>query len=277
MDGRKVRRKSTEQLKITIDWLLRQNPTLYLHEMQRYVEELIGTRVSSSTISRICRELNYRRKRARLITCQRLEKRVFLHRRVFREHARQLSMNQMVFIDECHFGRKDTTRRYGRAIGGNYAVNTNYNLANKTYSLFAAITRSSVICRRWISLSEEGERADAAMFISFMRELSEHALDSSIFVLDNARIHRTPEVMAFFETIPQMVLFLSPYSPDYNPIEFVFGEVKKALKSYDGASDYLPTMVNELMDNLTEFQLQGYYSHCERVYEVVEEDPLRPD
>lgn len=186
-------------------------------------------------------------------------------------------MNRFVFVDECHFGTPDFSRRNGRAPGGNVAFNTNFNLSRKTYSLFCAMMSTKVPLHRWLSVSEDGQTANTVEFISYMRELSEHVPKCSIIVLDNARIHRSDEAMEFYKTISQRVVFLPPYSPDYNPIEFIFGEVKKALKSYYGDHRYLPDIVDKIVRELTLEQFSAFFGHCSRLYKVEEEEPLRPE
>ena len=51
--------------------------------------------------------------------------------------------------------------------------------------------------------------------------------------MDNASIHHVDSVVACINSIGALVRFLPPYSPDFNPIESVFGEVKQYLQSND--------------------------------------------
>lgn len=55
----------------------------------------------------------------------------------------------------------------------------------------------------------------------------------SIVVLDNASIHHVDAVVACIQNVGALVRFLPPYSPDLNPIECVFGEVKQYLQAND--------------------------------------------
>ena len=61
--------------------------------------------------------------------------------------------------------------------------------------------------------------------------------DRSIVVMDNASIHHVNRVVATIQETGALVRFLSPYSPDLNPIEEVFTKVKSYLKAaYDVTS-----------------------------------------
>ena len=55
----------------------------------------------------------------------------------------------------------------------------------------------------------------------------------SVVVMDNASIHHIHSVVACINSVGALVRFLPPYSPDFNPIESVFGEVKQYLQSND--------------------------------------------
>lgn len=54
-------------------------------------------------------------------------------------------------------------------------------------------------------------------------------------VLDNASIHHIKPVIETIHSIGAIVRFLPPYSPDMNPIENVFGEVKQYLQANGSA------------------------------------------
>lgn len=49
----------------------------------------------------------------------------------------------------------------------------------------------------------------------------------SILILDNARFHKKSDIRRIIEEAGHTVLFLPPYSPDFNPIEQDFATIKK--------------------------------------------------
>ena len=59
--------------------------------------------------------------------------------------------------------------------------------------------------------------------------------DRFVVVMDNASIHHVDRVVATIQQTGAPVRFLPPYSPDLNPIEEVFTEVKSYL-AYDVTS-----------------------------------------
>ena len=49
--------------------------------------------------------------------------------------------------------------------------------------------------------------------------------------MDNLSVHHNSEVLATMERLNFKYIFNAPYSPEFNPIEFVFAKVKRYFKS----------------------------------------------
>ncbi len=60
----------------------------------------------------------------------------------------------------------------------------------------------------------------------------------SVIVLDNCSIHHVPEVIKLLEDAGILVMFLPPYSPDFNPIEETFSSVKYSIPGNRRPSKY---------------------------------------
>jgi len=54
----------------------------------------------------------------------------------------------------------------------------------------------------------------------------------SIIILDNASWHRKKVLTALAEAVGCRVIFLPPYSPDFNPIEQVWANLKIFIRNY---------------------------------------------
>ncbi|POM72023.1 Transposase [Phytophthora palmivora] len=76
----------------------------------------------------------------------------------------------------------------------------------------------------------------------FVDETSKNSLDSSVLLrmnpwplprsivmLDNACIHMYPALEAAIHSVGAVLLFLPPYCPQFNPIEIMFGQLKRWL------------------------------------------------
>lgn len=66
----------------------------------------------------------------------------------------------------------------------------------------------------------------------FVEALLKEAKPGSVIVLDNATFHRKKILKNLAEQAGCSVLFLPPYSPDLNPIEKLWANLKKFLKNH---------------------------------------------
>ena len=56
---------------------------------------------------------------------------------------------------------------------------------------------------------------------------------NSVIVLDNCSVHHVAGAVQSMQQKGSLVQFLPPYSPDYNPIEFLFAKVKSILRAME--------------------------------------------
>jgi hypothetical protein len=88
---------------------------------------------------------------------------------------------------------------------------------------------------------------------------------NSVVVLDNATIHHDARIVDLIEGAGATCLYLSPYSPDYNPIELVFGWVKAHMKRHFHAHPVGAHHVGALMTafaSVGEETMRAYFRHC---------------
>jgi putative transposase len=52
-----------------------------------------------------------------------------------------------------------------------------------------------------------------------------------IVIADNLSSHKTPSARKMIETVGCRLVFLPPYSPDYNPIEAMWAKIKEYLRT----------------------------------------------
>ena len=51
--------------------------------------------------------------------------------------------------------------------------------------------------------------------------------ENHVLIIDNARLHKTPRTRELIQATGAELMFLPPYSPDYNPIEHDFANIKR--------------------------------------------------
>jgi transposase len=127
---------------------------------------------------------------------------------------------ELFFGDEMRYGLISNFRRSWSKVGARTVIDSQQSFENRY--LFSAI---SPISGESFHLSRI-DGFDAAAAHTFLRELKKKHPDTMVvLVWDNAPCHRP---MTHREIPGLIVLFLPPYSPELNPAERFFEELRKA-------------------------------------------------
>jgi transposase len=82
-------------------------------------------------------------------------------------------------------------------------------------------------------------------------------------ILDNLSPHKAPRVRALIERAGCRLLFLPPYSPDFNPIEPAWSKLKALLRGLGArTTEALHAALTPLVDAITTSDARGYFRHC---------------
>ena len=104
-------------------------------------------------------------------------------------------------------------------------------------------------------------------YIQFVRErvlphcnTLANGLERSVLVMDNAKIHHSPEMLEMCAAAGVQVEFLPPYSPDLNPIETSFALLKAYLRRHTDEAQLWASsdMFGEFLDNAVKCQMSIY-------------------
>lgn len=84
-----------------------------------------------------------------------------------------------------------------------------------------------------------------------------------IVVMDNLSVHKSKRVERLIKQAGAELLFLPPYSPDFNPIEEAFSKVKSILRKASSRSkEALLEATGRALDAITYKDIRGFYSDC---------------
>lgn len=206
---------------------LLKEPDLFRYEIITFLYEQSGVEVSPSTISRTLKAMGWSRKTARRVAQQRDDelRDLYLHR------VSQYEANQLVFVDESGCDKKAGQRRMGWAPRGKTPVKINRLNRDKRYQILPAYTVDGILLARVYTGS-----TDAPWFEDFIRQLLHHCgrwpAPRSVLVMDNASWHNKQRLEELCADAGVRLLFLPPYSPDFNPIEEFFSELKAYIKKH---------------------------------------------
>jgi transposase len=84
-----------------------------------------------------------------------------------------------------------------------------------------------------------------------------------IVIMDNLSSHKGPRTRALIEAAGARLLFLPPYSPDFNPIENAFARLKALLrKAAERTIQGLWSAIGRIVDLFTPSECANYFSAC---------------
>lgn len=82
-------------------------------------------------------------------------------------------------------------------------------------------------------------------------------------IMDNLSSHKGPRVREMIEAAGASLLYLPPYSPDFNPIEKAFSKLKALLrKAAERTVEGLWTAIGRLLDAFTPTECANYFAAC---------------
>jgi transposase len=82
-----------------------------------------------------------------------------------------------------------------------------------------------------------------------------------IVIMDNLGSHKGPDIRVAIEAAGASLLYLPPYSPDFNPIENAFAKLKAMLrKAAERTLEGLWAAIGYIMDAFTPTECANYFS-----------------
>jgi transposase len=113
------------------------------------------------------------------------------------------------------------------------------------------------------SLVVEGS-TNAMVFQTYLEDVLLPTLKrGQIIVMDNLSAHKGEKVKALIEAKGCELIYLPPYSPDFNPIEGAFSKLKSYLRAACARSqDTLMEVIGEALSTITASDALGFFEHC---------------
>ena len=101
-----------------------------------------------------------------------------------------------------------------------------------------------------------------AWFLSYVEQVLAPTLASGdVVVMDNLTAHKGVAVREAIEATGARLLFLPPYSPDFNPIENAFSKLKALLRKAAARSiDELWDVIGRSLDAFTPAECANYFA-----------------
>lgn len=176
----------------------------------------------------------------------------------FRERAAHWMVSKLKFLDETG-SQLNMTRLYGRAIPGERVVEAIPSDYGSNYTLIATLSLEGLQAPWVLEGALNGE-----IFKLYVGEVLAPTLKpGDILIMDNLSTHKVAGIAELVEARGARLEYLSPYSPDYNPIERCWSKIKTYLRRAK-ARTYaaLVRAIKKALATIKESDMRAWFIFC---------------
>ncbi|XP_053696572.1 uncharacterized protein LOC128743904 [Sabethes cyaneus] len=243
--------------------LYRNCPILYLYETKERFQRTFHKSISTASISRILHAEGY--------SWKVLERRAIQLRQrdIYRFHSDmsiiKWDIHNLVIFDEVSFDNRGMLRTKGYApLGKRLIFRGEFNRRPRC-SMLSFLGCNGII----ETFSTEGTFTRQKFFDcvrSFVLSgvVKRHPGQYSTLIMDGARIHCHKAIVEYLRSLGINVIFLPAYAPFYNPIDYIFGYLKRHLKKtyVENSSKDMIIYICEALGHFKNFNCSNIFKKC---------------
>lgn len=163
-------------------------------------------------------------------------------RELYLHNLSEFESYHLVYVDESGCDKRIGFRRTGWSPLGVAPVQVSQFHRDERYQILPAYAQDGIVFSRIFRGS-----TDATVFEDFIDQLLRHCgrwpEPKSVLVMDNASFHHSGRIAQMCADAGVKLVYLPPYSPDLNPIEEFFAELKGFIRRNWGYYENDPNQV----------------------------------
>jgi len=172
--------------------------------------------------------------------------------------AGEIAAERLVFVDEMGTNIS-LSPLYSWSRKGERAFGSAPRNWGKNVTLLASITRKGL----GPCLAVEGATTREVFEAYLERALAPTLKPGQIVVMDNLSAHKGERVRELIKQRGCELVYLPPYSPDFNPIEQAFSKVKDLMRRAEARTrEALIEAMGVALSALSARDAQGFFGHC---------------
>ena len=150
------------------------------------------------------------------------------------------------------------TRRYGRTTRGHRLVAAVPHGHWKTTTFVGALRCNGLTAPMVIDGAINGD-----LFLAYVDQVLAPTLKpGDVVIMDNLRVHKIAGVRNAIAAAGATLLFIPPYSPDFNPIELAFSKLKALLRARAiRTAEALWKALGDLCGSFSPAECANYFRH----------------
>jgi transposase len=179
-------------------------------------------------------------------------------RAAFLEAVQSEDFAYFKFVDETSTNLT-YCRRYARAEGGQRAHQATPLHGGPNVTLVAALPPDGLQAAMTVSGAVNGD-----VFAAYLDQVLGPTLrPGDVVVFDNLPAHKVAGLAELVEARGARLLYLPPYSPDFNPIELAFSKLKTGMHTAQARTrDALEAVIQQAAEWITANDAKNWFDHC---------------
>ena len=208
--------------------LISEQPGIFLHEIRDKLFDMFGVALSPGTICKTLHYMGCSHQVIQHIALQRSNE----QRASFMAEIAMYDPQMLIWIDESGCDRRNSTRKRGYSFRGITPKDHRLLVRGTRYSTVPIMSMEGIHDLYITESTMNGEQFILQCLLPLLQPFN-WVNPLSVVVMDNASIHHVAGVEHLITNHGAKLIFLPPYSPDLNPLEEVFSQVKGIMKDND--------------------------------------------
>jgi transposase len=172
--------------------------------------------------------------------------------------VKNINPENLVFLDEMGV-ILGLTRTHGRAQVGLRVYDLKPFYRGAKVSVVGAISLTKVVALMTLNGSMDGQ----AFEVFIERLLVPQLWAGAVVVMDNLPAHKLEKIEPLIQAVGASVLNLSPYSPDFNPIELWWSQLKAFLRQFSpSTTKMVDVLLATALDLINPVHLRNWFANC---------------
>ncbi|MEG5036964.1 transposase [Microcoleus sp. AT3-D2] len=173
------------------------------------------------------------------------------------EKVKHIEPKNLVFLDETRALLGLTRTHASNEALLAYAIKPFYR--GKKVTVIGAISLTQVV-----SLMTMDNSINSQAFEVFIEKcLVPQLWSGAVVVMDNLAAHKVDSITSMIESMGASILCLSPYSPDFNPIELCWSQLKSLLIQFSPTTTKMvDTIIAVALDLINPKHLKSWFTNC---------------
>ena len=164
----------------------------------------------------------------------------------------------MVFLDEMGL-LLELIRHYARSNKGNRVYDFKPFYRGKKVTVIGAISMDKVLTVMTMDNSMDSD----AFYVFIEKFLVPQLWTGAVVIMDNLSAHALNRITPLIEAVGASVINLSPYSPEFNPIEHWWSQLKAFIKTFSpNTTKMVDVLISVALKLINPLHLRNWFANC---------------